>query len=714
MRYTTHLSLGCLSTLCLVCCLTAAEPELAEPRALDAPIANSTALPEISSGTIDTAQIPAVSDARAAIQKTENIVPQTDASGRVRGSSVTDRLQAIRRRAVDDDISRPFLVSGETDNQTIELHGALPEVQRREIVSRREISVEGPKFEQPIGVPKTTPTLSFQQTLAPQIDIQPQPVVVPAQPEPVVVPVQPEPVVVETEPAVVETPFNFQTAPLPSELATQPEPNSERAPTKDLLLSRRAPSLSFETTGPKVIKVGQRSTYRVSMLNLGSDDAQNVVVTVKLPAWAEVSADRASVGGSKTEIDESQGSIIRWKIAHLAANGKEDLFLDITPRDSRPFDLGVGWTFAPGHSLTQIEVQEAKLEMSISGAKETLYGETSIYTISLSNPGTGDADNVVLSLLPIASRDSDAGRREIGTLKAGERRNIELELTAHQAGRLHVKALAHADGGLRTESEHNVTVRRPNLEIVVLGPPRSYAGTPSTYRIRVTNTGDASASDAFAIANIPADSKYVSSNEGGNFDNRTGRIEWQLGRMESGSSRVLEFECELLSAGENRFDIQAQSSQNISVTKSVVTEVQALADLKLYVNDPKGAVGVGEASEYEVKIVNRGTKTAHDIQIVGYFSDGIEPVSVRGWRGEVTTGQVSFEPVEALTAGQELVFRIRAKATQAGNHVFRAEVTCASPETRLAAEEWTRYFGSANGAQQANHQQIQQGGPSLR
>ena len=45
-----------------------------------------------------------------------------------------------------------------------------------------------------------------------------------------------------------------------------------------------------------------------------------------------------------------------------------------------------------------------------------------------------------------------------------------------------------------------------------------------------------------------------------------------------------------------------------------------------------------------------------------------------------------------LNAGQELVYRIRAKADRAGVHMFRTEVTCPTLGTKLATDETTRFY----------------------
>ncbi|MEM7316627.1 MAG: hypothetical protein AAF497_26135 [Planctomycetota bacterium] len=388
--------------------------------------------------------------------------------------------------------------------------------------------------------------------------------------------------------------------------------------------------------------------------------------------------------------------VVSWEIASLPAGGDETLGLRIVPRDSRPFDLAVGWAFAPGQTTAQITVQEPKLELSMNGPEEVEYGETDVYTITLSNPGTGLAENVVLNLLPMTAYQQIAGTRNMGNIKPGERKTLELELTAHQAGQLQVRAMAYADNGLRAEVTQKVQVRRANLEVVVMGPPRNFAATSAVYKVRIENTGDAMAKDMTAVASLPAGARFIQASDAGKFDPQRAQVQWQIGKMRSGGVRVLEMQCELNNAGENRVDIQAQSTHDISVNESIVTMVEALADLKLYVNDPQGAVPVGSESQYEVRIVNRGTKAAENVQVVGYFSDGVEPELIRGGRGEVSTGQVVFDPIQTIAPGQEVVFHITARASEPGNHVFRAEMQCRIPETRLATEEWTRYYKDVN------------------
>ncbi len=81
---------------------------------------------------------------------------------------------------------------------------------------------------------------------------------------------------------------------------------------------------------------------------------------------------------------------------------------------------------------------------------------------------------------------------------------------------------------------------------------------------------------------------------------------------------------------------------------------------------------------YEVHIRNRGTKAAENVDVAGFFSNGIEPINAQGAPNQIAPGQIVFRPIATIAAGSEAVLRIKARADQAGNHVFRTEVSCPS------------------------------------
>ncbi|MBN2294398.1 MAG: hypothetical protein JXM70_18360, partial [Pirellulales bacterium] len=130
----------------------------------------------------------------------------------------------------------------------------------------------------------------------------------------------------------------------------------------------------------------------------------------------------------------------------------------------------------------------------------------------------------------------------------------------------------------------------------------------------------------------------------------------------------------------------------LQVSTAVATNVEAMADLTLDVTDPAGPVPVGKEAVYKMRIHNRGSKRAESIEAVAYFSQGIEPISVSGGRHKLGAGQVIFDGIDSLEAGQEVVYKITARADTPGNHMFRAEVHCRPLNTKLVSEETTHFF----------------------
>ena len=475
-----------------------------------------------------------------------------------------------------------------------------------------------------------------------------------------------------------------------------PRVTHDASPVGATLLANESPVLSVNATGPKTISVGKRATYVITLANRGSSPAKGVQMRVTLPESAEITGNTTTTGIVRIEADDARNSVVLWQISEVPAGGKEQLNLDLIPRDNRPVDLAVDWTFTPMNTHARIEVLEPKLELALTGPEEVLFGETKVYTITVSNPGTGDAENVVLNLLSVQPDRQPAGSRDVGTIPAGGRKVIEVELTAREPGMLHVRTQARADGQLADDAALEVMVRQAILEVAVDGPPVRYAGTNAEYKVRIINSGDATARDVVASVKLPGGAKFLAATEGGKFDPETGQVQWTVGSLRPDDLRVFDVQCVLNQAGQNHLTIRSEGAGGLKVGGEITTAVEALADLKLVVNDPQGPIEIGKEVVYEVRLVNRGTKTAENINVVGFFSKGIDPISTTGGRANIdlAEGEVVFEPVARIDAGEERTFQIKAKASLAGNHIFRAEVTCTNPDTRLAGEESTRFYGN--------------------
>jgi len=250
-------------------------------------------------------------------------------------------------------------------------------------------------------------------------------------------------------------------------------------------------------------------------------------------------------------------------------------------------------------------------------------------------------------------------------------------------------------GGLRATSEQPVFVRQARLTASITGPQIKYAATPGEYTIRVTNAGNATARGTLLTAVVPPAVQILSGAGDARRDASTGKLVWTLRDLPPGGEKTITLGCLHKSAGSQVIQVESRSSDAQPAAASHTTIVQALADLKLVVNDPTGPIAVGQPASYEVRIKNRGTKAAESINLVAYFSEGLEPISVQGGQAQVSEGSVRLANIRSLAAGSEIVFKVIARATRPGGHAVHVQLECQDPPTKLSAQETTTFYGAA-------------------
>jgi uncharacterized repeat protein (TIGR01451 family) len=486
----------------------------------------------------------------------------------------------------------------------------------------------------------------------------------------------------------------------PTRISTQQPTPALDSGTKDgddnaVVISTKSPAIVVETTGPRNTVIGRKSTYKVALRNTGDAAANGVVVQIQGPSWAEIRVLNPSRGTTDRVVAQA-GEALAWRITQLPARAREELTLTVMPNKSDAFEMSVAWSIRPVLAKTLIQVQEPKLHMQISGPAEVRYGDTKVYRMIVSNPGTGEAENVHVQLMPLDGGERPMAVQRIGKLAPGEKRELEVELTARQAGHLTIHAIATGDIALKSEATEKVLIRRAGVKLDVQAPTAKFAGTLAAYQIRLSNPGNDVAQQIRMTATLPPGAEFVSSSHGGQLDKASGKVSWSLNSLSAQQEQVVTVKAELTQAGANILQVNAQAEDGLADSASASTEVQALADLKLEVSDPRGPVPVGDEVVYEIRVINRGTKAAQDVEVFAYFSQGVEPVSVHGGGHQLgSQGQVVLNPIATIPVGGEVVYKIVARAVRDGDHTFRAEVQCQEIGTRLATEETTRFFSEA-------------------
>lgn len=486
-------------------------------------------------------------------------------------------------------------------------------------------------------------------------------------------------------------PANVTAKPIPSQRIESTQPvaalPTTATDTPTTLSKAVGPTLRVEVVGPAAAMLGEEAAFKVQILNQGEVEAKGVVVRIGVPDGVRVVTAEAGAGEADVQADGGVGQIV-WNVERLQAQAASGLTLTIVPTTDQPIDLSVDWSVQPIATAARVEVKQSLLELALNGPNEMVYGDTKVFSIILSNPGSGDARNVAVN---VALGPNTSDTMQVGTIAAGTSKTFDFEVTARQTGTLQIAAIASGGGSLKQQAAHEVLVQRAELEIEASGPEMGYAGSAGSYGVRVANKGNASARNVQVLVRIPQGVRYLQGV--GNVRQDASGMIWQLGDLAPATERILGFDCELLSHGDMTFQVTVRGDGAVEASDELLTRVDAVADLKLSVNDPKGPIPVGQEVVYEINVVNRGTKAATQVLVFAQFSEGIEPVATDGMPGEIQTGQVVFQPIARIDPKQTVKLMVKAKAQASGNHVFRAAVQCSDPETRLVAEDNTRFYG---------------------
>lgn len=237
---------------------------------------------------------------------------------------------------------------------------------------------------------------------------------------------------VESGAAATETPATPATQEMTAPILQSPV---QQTATQGGLIQSDGPKLSVISNGPEQISIGKTAQYEILVQNRESQRAENIVVGIDFPTWVEISSSAPSTG-AKEITDGENDPILVWEIPIVEAGATEKIVIDVIPREARTFDIDVEWTFIPIRGRATVEVTEPQLNIQISGPTDVQFGEKALYHVTVSNPGTGTAENVQV-MLPEALGGE---RASLGSIDPQEQKKFQVELIARSAeiGRAHI------------------------------------------------------------------------------------------------------------------------------------------------------------------------------------------------------------------------------------------------------------------------------------
>ena len=485
----------------------------------------------------------------------------------------------------------------------------------------------------------------------------------------------------------VETSDSSSASPIDMVVPGQPQRNSTTLAVEREKIS--SPLIELEIIGSPKANVGQESAYEIRVFNRGGAPAEQVVLTIEIPNWIDVSQpDRLSAG--TTSITPRPNSDIRefvWKIAKVDAKTEERIVLNLIPRQQETVDLKIRYDFRKPLASVTIAVQEPVLEMELQGPDEVLWESEVIYKLFVRNTGNGEAENIKLELLQAGTKMET----DLPLLGAGEEQSIDIRVQTGKQDHVDIHIQATGPYDLSAKVLKRITVMRPELNIEVDLPEMLFVGNPAEYSVRVKNIGGATAKNVELAASIPLGTKHVSNTAGGRLTPQN-QVLWNIDAIPSGGEFVAAIVCEMRREGPCRLEVAAHDRSGLLASGSGSVNVQAIADLKMHIESPQGPVEIGQEAVFVIHVTNRGTKTAEDVEVIAAFARGLEPHAIEGANGTMLDGQVTFDKIPAISAGQTVTLKVKGRADRPGNLRMRAEVICQGVNAHLVYEQATFFF----------------------
>lgn len=450
----------------------------------------------------------------------------------------------------------------------------------------------------------------------------------------------------------------------------------------------QAPSLSLEKLAPAEVQVGKRTVVELYVRNIGNVAAHNVVVQDEVPAGAQLV-------GAAPKPSRSDSCRLAWSLGTLKPGEDATIRVELLPLSEGEIGSVASVSFS-AEATSRSRATRPELALEVAAPRDVLIGETVVLRMKVTNTGTGVAAGVVLSdVLPPGLAHPAGGELEyeVGDLAPGESRELDLELRAVQAGVAVNQLVARGEGPLQVQRQTQLTVLAPALDVALEGPRRRYLDRQATYTVSVTNPGTAPAHEVELVTYLPPGLDFVEANNSGQFDPATRTVRWLLEELPPQQRGSVTLTALPIEEGQQPLKIAGTARLGLAVEKQETLLVEGVAGILYEVVDLADPIEVGGETVYEIRVVNQGSKTATNVQVVAILPNEMKAVAADGpTRYELAAGQVRFQGLARLAPKADTSYRIRVQGLAPGDTRLRVQLTTDENRTPITKEESTRIY----------------------
>ena len=433
-------------------------------------------------------------------------------------------------------------------------------------------------------------------------------------------------------------------------------------------------TISVNVTVPEIIpdktanitnpNFGDKVDYTVTVTNDGIGDAKDVVV-------------RDVLGEGLTFVDAT-GNYSFDEVTRTVT-----WIVDLAKGESRTFYVNaivsgygnVTNSLVVGNKTTGVNVTVPEINPDKTVDNEIPnFGDNVTYTVTVTNDGIGDANNVVITdvldkgLKFLNATGNFTYDEKTGTitwivdLDKGETKTFNVNVTVLGYGVLpNTVAVGNKTAVRNITVPEIITVKEVNSSDI-------HIGDEITYTITVSNSGKINATNVVIRDILPEGLKFINASNGGVYDSVTGIITWILNITANSTVDLT-------------VDVCVNKSGNITNTVNVgnktsncTIESGDIVDLEIHIVADKSEIYVGDNIVYTVTVINNGPSDAINTIANILIPNALSILSYNATKGtfDITSGNWS---IGNLTNGEKVVLTFVAKALNEGNSTVYVNVT---------------------------------------
>ncbi|OWK39456.1 outer membrane protein [Fimbriiglobus ruber] len=396
---------------------------------------------------------------------------------------------------------------------------------------------------------------------------------------------------------------------------------------------------------------------------------------------------------------------LTWHIGTLRAGERKeiDLILNTSP-DAKEISNKAFVSFEHGQAVLT-RVDKPKLVVRKAAPKQAAQTDPLVVKVEITNTSRVSVSDVKLvedvskGFEFASDPDSDAGVSpqqriwKIGTLRAGEKRDVQYRLTAKEAGDLYATSkVTSAEVAEVDLAESTTKVLKGDMTLEFEGPPKASAGEPAPYAIKITNTGTLPLAEIRIAAAVPEDCTVTKMTTGGR--RFRDQLVWDIpdregGPLKPGQSYMVRFGLKTNTPGTRTVRATADAGRGLERSREVVTTFQGAAALQWTASVDPVSLTVGGKGTLTVRVTNQGTEVAKDVRLQVELPPQIR-VDKAVPANRDLKGGVAFDAL-VLSPGKSETYSLSYTAEAAGQAFFQMSLSAESlgerPLTKKQAVE---------------------------